>query len=164
MSLERYLKDENGLRKYVQLMETTPPTKRKTLMDAGRAENSLFVETAEQYIITFEKITRLPEMELTEVLGDTGLKIDAVAAALLSIADTALREKLVALIPKKTMPFVVKQMQERPDPKLNEIGQARLAFIQKARELESEGKLKSLQLPLFPRDHFQPKTPEKRSS
>lgn len=154
MSLERYLRDDKGFRKYVVLMETTAPAKRKTLMDAGRAENALFVETAEKYIITFEKITKLPDMELTELLGAPGLSVEAISTALMSVADLGHRERLVGLVPRKILPAVANDMKINTEPKPQAIGNARFQFIQKARELEEAGLLKSFQIPKFERDFF----------
>jgi len=154
MSLDRYLRDDNGFRKYVELMETTPTAKRRTLMDAARKENAVFVEAAEKFILTFERITQLPEMELAEVLGSAGLKPEVVAIAILSVSDTGARERMTNCIPRNMATPILLELKGRGEPKPTEIGSARLQLIQRARELERSGKLKSIQLPHFSLDYF----------
>jgi flagellar motor switch protein FliG len=149
MSLERYLKTEDGYRKYVELLESTPSAKRKTLLDSAKTENLLFAETAEKYILTVDRITHLPEMELTEVLGASSLTPAAVGVVLCSVEDTALREKLVAGLPRALSAKVILGMKENPTPEPSEVGSARLKFIKAARELEKQGKLDSVQIPRF---------------
>lgn len=157
MGLERYLKDEHGLRKYVELLESTPTKKRQTLIEASRAENPAFVAAAEKYLLTFDAITRLPDMEVTEVLGASGLKTTVIAIAIASVEDAAAKERLISLIPRNLAPAVVQDLKDNPAPKPMDIGGARLQLIKKARELESKGRLESVQIPHFGRDHFQKK-------
>jgi len=158
MSLDRYLKDEEGFRKYVELMESMPTAKRQALMQAASRENAFFVETASKYILTFERITRLPELELTEVLGASDLKPQTIAVAINSVTDASTREKLIKHIPRNQMPAILQEISETQDPKPFDIGSARLQMIKKTRELEKEGKLESVQIPRFARGHFQKKT------
>lgn len=155
MSLDRYLKDESGFRKYVELMEGMATAKRTAMMEAAKAENKLFVETAEKYLLTFDRITKLPELELTEVLGARGLKANVLAIAILSVEDVGIREKLVQHVPRAILPALKQEMDDNPEPKPYEIGASRLQVIQKARELEKQGKLESMQIPRFDRGHFQ---------
>ena len=149
MSVERYAKDDDGFRKYVELMETTPTKKRQKFLDAAKAENEKFATTVEKYILTFDRITKLPEMELAEVLGADGLKPEAIANAISSVPDAAERERLVKMIPRKYAPQIQLQMKDFPNPKPEQIGASRLQVIQMARELEKSGKLKSVQIPFF---------------
>lgn len=157
MSLDRYLKDDEGFRKYVELMENTPTGKRTTLMTAARKENPTFVEAAEKYLFTFERITLLPPMELTEVLGAPGLKVEVVATAIASVADAGVKEKLLSHLPRNLLALVAQDLKDRHQPKPAEAGGARLQLIKKARELEKEGKLDSVQIPRFGNGYFQKK-------
>lgn len=154
MSLDRYLKDEAGFRRYVELMESTPTGKRQQIMATAKQENPLFVETAEKHILTFERILQLPALELTEVLGEKTLKAEALAVAILSITDPSQRQRVVDGIPRNISAAILLEMKDRPPPQAPEIGSARLQLIKKARELESRGKLKSVQLPKFAVGHF----------
>lgn len=157
MALDRYLKDEGGFRKYVELMEGMSSAKRKALMDAAKAENRVFVETAEQFIITFDRITKLPDMELTEVLGAAELKPEVIAVAIASVMDAGVREKLLKFIPRKLMPAITQELKENPEPKPYDIGASRLKLICAARELEKKGMLKSVLIPRFEKGFFEAK-------
>ena len=154
MALDRYLKDEHGFRKYVELMESMPTSKREAMMSAAKAEHPLFVETAEKYVISFDRICRLPGMELTELLASPALKPEVIATAILSLEDTGLREKLLAQIPRNRQLLVNNELKDAPPPKPYDVGAARLTMIQATRALEKAGKLESLQIPHFSRDHF----------
>jgi flagellar motor switch protein FliG len=154
MSLERYLKDDDGFRKYVELMESTPTAKRQSLMEAARKENAAFVDAAEKCLLTFDRITRLPEMELAEVLGANDLKPEIVAVAILSVPDLGLREQLTKSIPRASANNILLELKDRGEPKPAEVGGARLQLIKKARELEKAGKLASVQMPRFRSGHF----------
>ncbi len=154
MSLDRYLKDEMGFRKYIELMEGMATNKRQTMMETAKAENKLFVETAEKYLLTFDRITKLPTLELAEVLGAKGLKVEMLAVAILSVEDLGVREKLLGHVPRPLLPLLSQEMKDRPAPKPYDIGAARLQLIRTARELEKQGKLESMQIPRFDRHHF----------
>ncbi len=154
MSIDRYVKDEHGFRKYVELMETMPTAKRQSMMSAAKAENPLFVETAEKYVITFDRICRLPDMELTELLSSTELKPEEIATAVLSLEDEGLKANILKQLPRNRSLLVNNELKDAPPPKPFDIGAARLKFIQQTRELEKAGKLESLQIPRFNRDHF----------
>ena len=157
MAIERYVNNDEGFRKYVELMETTPPKKRQEFLTAAKAENPLFAENVEKYLITFEKITKLPEMELAEVFGAEGLKAEVIANAILSVQDPGLKESLLRFVPKKLAASVSLTMKDFPEPKPPEVGAARLTMIQAARELEKAGKLKTLLIPRFGEGYFKKK-------
>ncbi len=154
MSLERYLKSDEGFRKYVELLESMPATKRKALLDSAKSENPLFVETAEKYILTIERITRLPELELTEVLGAPGLKPEIVSIVICSVTDPAVKENLIHNVPRNLIFKVIQGMKDNPAPEPYDIGSARLQLITAARALEKRGKLESVQIPRFERGFF----------
>lgn len=154
MSIERYLKDDLSFRKYVELMETTPTAKRQKFIEAAKQENAAFAGAVEKYLITFTALLSLPEMEQAEVFGSEELKPEVIANAISSVTDSAIKEKLSKMIPKKFALQIQMQMKDNPSPKPDQIGAARLQVIQQARKLEKEGKLKSLQIPQFGNGYF----------
>jgi flagellar motor switch protein FliG len=158
MSLDRYVRDDEGFRKYVELMEEMPTAKRGSMMEAAKKENPFFVETAAKYILTFERITNLPDLELTEVLGAPGLKPEVIAVGIVSVTDAEVRTKLLKHIPRNLASPVAQEMKDKPEPKAYDIGAARLQIIKKARELEKKGKLDSVQIPRFGHNYFLKKT------
>lgn len=153
MGIERYNKDDEGFRKYVELLESTPVGKREKFLEAARAENEEFARAAERAVLTFERITRLPELELTEVFGASGLKIEALCVALLSL-DEALRERMMACVPRTVLPKLQLWMKDNPRIDQAAVGSAKLQIIQMARSLEKDGKLKTVALPRFGVGHF----------
>jgi len=158
MSLDRYLRDDEGFRKYVELIECMPLGKRQKFLEAAKPENPMFVAEAQKYIFTFERITRLPSLELTEVLGAIGLKPETIATAVASIEDESIKEMMLKHIPRNLLASVVQQLKEYPVPQPYDVGSARLQLIKKARELEKIGRLESMQIPHFSRDHFHKKS------
>lgn len=157
MSLDRYLKDEHGFRHYVELMENMPTAKRVAMMDAAKKENAAFVEAAEKYLLTFDRVCHLPELELPEVLGVPGLKSELIAIAIVSIEDASLRERVLKLVPRNRLPAVAQDMKDNPEPKPFDVSAARLQLIRTARECEKQGKLESMLIPHFEPAHFRKK-------
>lgn len=70
MSLERYKKHPDGLRQLVELWETLPATRRQKLVEVSRSEDPTFVDQALSLLISFDDITKLPDLELAEVIGE----------------------------------------------------------------------------------------------
>jgi hypothetical protein len=157
MAIDRYLANDKGFRKYVELLETTPSRKRQQFLDAALKENRQFAEAAQACIITFERITKLPEMEIAEVMGAPGLKPEVMAAAILSVEDLGVQANLVKAIPRKIVGLVQAAMKDFPFPQPNEVGAARLAFIEAARALERQGLLVSFLIPRFGDGYFRSK-------
>ena len=85
MGLERYVGTDEGFRKYVELMESTPTKKRQQFLDLAKLENPVFAEAVVKYILTFDRITKLQEGELAEVLGAEGLKPDDIVRRLMEV-------------------------------------------------------------------------------
>lgn len=147
MALDRYIRDDDGFRKYLELIESTPTQKRAALLESARAENPVFAAEAEKYLITFEKICLLSDLELTEVLGS--IKPEFLAIGIASTEDAGIKAKLLGMIPRDLSPQVGRLLKENPTPKPYDVGGARLKWIQAARALEKAGKLKSIHVPQF---------------
>lgn len=157
MGIERYLKMADGFRKYVELLETIPTSKRETLLTSAREENPEFAETVEKYVITFERIARLPETELAEILQSPSLKSQVIAIGIASVTDQAQKDKLLKTLPRTLLPQVNRDLTDNPTPSASDITGARLKWIMAARELEKQKKLPSIQMPLFNEGHFKKK-------
>ncbi len=157
MGVDRYIRDDEGFRKYIELIESTPTAKRQAFIDSAKAENPKFAEAAEKYMLTFERIINLPELELTEVFAAPELKPIEIAVAICSVEDMGIKEKITRFVPRAIAPKVHSEMKENPKPKTYDIGGARLKIILAARELEKRGKLKSVQVPKFGAGYFRKK-------
>lgn len=142
MSILRYLKDKDGLRAYVIFLEEMTPTKRNRFASTAKDENPRFVEKALSCVLTFERFTQLPDMELTEVLAGVAPKM--IAYAIKSLDDKA-RERVQKLIP--TSKRIEVKSYEADNPSVAEQNTARFSCIKHARELEKKGLLKSIQIP-----------------
>src|SRR5690242_9988567 len=65
----RFKRDHEGLRKLVELLESTPLSRRQKMIDVGNAEDPEYTEKALKYLLTFEDVIKLPDLELAEVIG-----------------------------------------------------------------------------------------------
>src|SRR5690348_9642457 len=75
----RFKKDPDGLRKLVELLEVTPPSRRQKMIDVGMQEDPDYTQKAMQYCIVWEDILKLNDMELAEVLSETPARMTAYA-------------------------------------------------------------------------------------
>lgn len=157
MGIDRYTKDDEGFRKYLELIESTPSAKRKAFLDSAKVENPKFAEAAEKYLLTFERILALPDLELTEVFGSRELKAAELAVGIASVEDVGIQEKIVKMVPRELSAAVLRLLKEDPNPKPYAVGIARLKIIQASRSLEKRGKLKSVQVPRFGAGYFKKK-------
>lgn len=154
MGVDRYSKDDEGFRKYVELIESTPVNKRKDLLESARGENPIFADAVEKHMLTFDRIIRLPPLEVTEVFSAVELKPEIIAVAICSVEDAELKERLIQSLPRKIAVAVHQEIKLDPAPEAFKVGGARLQVIQAARSLEKVGKLKSVQIPRFGAGYF----------
>lgn len=139
---DRYMRDNDGLRRLVELLETTPLKRRQQLLEAGQAENSEIIELVSQYILTFRDIIELPQEQLIEVIAE--MKPRAVAICALSV-ESPLREKILGSVMTNAQLEVNSYLDTVASPA--DIGQSRLAAIQVARSLEATDRLNLKRLP-----------------
>src|SRR4051794_30847369 len=67
----RFKKAPDGLRALVELLETTPMSRRKKMIDVGMLEDPAYTEKALQLVLTFKDILAMPDLELAEVVHAT---------------------------------------------------------------------------------------------
>lgn len=140
---DRYKKDPDGLRRLVELLETTPLTRRQDLIDRGMKEDPGYTKTALSYVLTFQDIVQLPEMELTEVI--CAMKPKSVAAAISSVSDAAQKTRMLKCVPR----HLVVEINNHLDSQLSaaELGNAKKEAIEKTRQLEGKGVLTLKKIP-----------------
>src|SRR4051794_15254659 len=80
----RFKRDANGFRKLVELLESTPQVRRQKMIDVGMQEDPAYTERAMQYMITFEDILKLPDMELADVIAGVPPRMVAYSISLMS--------------------------------------------------------------------------------
>ena len=139
----RYKKDgADGLRALVTLLETTPKDRRDRMIQVGMDEDPLYTEKALSFILTFEDILNLPDLELAEVVAKAPPRMMAFAIALLP-EETQIRFLRNAQGP------VLSEIRQYVEVKvgLREAGGAQLKVIATARELEKAGYVRTKKLP-----------------
>jgi flagellar motor switch protein FliG len=140
----RFKKSPEGLRQLVQLWETTPLVKRQKMIDIGLKEDPDYTKQALNYVMTFDDIIKLNDLELAEVLAGTppvsvGYAIHSSAK---EIKDRFL-SKVVLNIGHQ-----IKDVLERDGigPTLVEAGQIKL--IETARKLERTNVILTKRIPI----------------
>lgn len=138
----RYKQSPEGFRKLVELLETTPMSRRQKMIDAGLAEDSRYTHEALQYVMEFKDIVGLPDSELAEVLARCPARIVAYA---LSGLDESHRDRFLKCVPPKLMGEVKDFLDINPST--FDISGARVKLISIARECERRGLVKTKAIP-----------------
>jgi flagellar motor switch protein FliG len=138
----RYKQSPDGFRKLVELLESTPPSRRQKMIDAGLAEDSRYTQQALQYVMEFGDILNLPDSELAEVLGCTPARIVAYAIQGL---DENHRKRFLKCLSPKHMTEVKDYLEAKASPR--DIAGAQVKLITVARDLERRGILKTKAIP-----------------
>jgi len=138
----RYKKDPGGFRQLVELLESTPMSKRERMIDVGMEEDPEYTQKALALCISFEDIVQISDMELAEIIAATPPRMTGMAIASLT---PEVKQRFL----KNTMPKQMAEVKEGMEEKagLKEIGGARLKLILTARQLEKKGAIKLKQIP-----------------
>lgn len=142
----RFKKKADGFRELVELLETTPPSRRQKMIDIGLQEDRRLTEKALQFVFSFEDILQLPPLELTEVLSETPGRW--IGIALFSLPPEQQQAVLAKVAQPKTIAEIRETLSSQPPTSL-EIKGAQMKLIETARKLEKKGILKSKRIPLW---------------
>lgn len=139
----RFKRNQDGFRQLVELWETTPIERRRRMIEVGRAEDAAFTEKALQYVMTFEDVLALKDMELAELLAITPSRMTGLAIAMSS-------EEIQTRFLKNAKPQLAAEIRDFMSMKigLREVGGAQLKLVEKTRELERKGLIKTKKIPL----------------
>ena len=135
----RFKKNPDGLRALVELLESTPGSRRQKMIDVGQQEDPDYTHRALQFVLNFNDILALPDMELTEVLSETPARF--IAYAIYSAS-----EEVKARFMAKAKPRVageVKEFLETPNVTAMQIGGGQMKLIETTRKLEKRGLIKT---------------------
>lgn len=143
MSLYRYKKNPDGLRQVVELWETLPAVRRQKIVDASREEDPKFVETALSLLISFDDVTKLPDLELAEIIGEaparsTGYAINGAAK---EVVDRFLRNT------QSTKLAEIRDCVESTSVSSIDRGGGQVKLIEITRKLEREGRIRFKKIP-----------------
>lgn len=138
----RYKREPDGFRKLVELLESTPLSKRERMIDVGMEEDPEYTQKALSYCISFEDILTISDMELAEITSACPPRMTGLAIAGLS---QEIKDRFL----KNTMPKFVQDIRDAMEEKapLREVGGAKLKLITTARSLEHKGFIKLKQIP-----------------
>jgi flagellar motor switch protein FliG len=135
-------KGQEGFRELVQLLETTPIARRERMIEVGRQEDPAYTEQALQFMLTFEDLTKLPDLELAELLAKAPAR--TIAYALMNSEQDVIERFL-----RNGQVSVAAEVRDYLGTKVGprEIGGARLKLIEFARRLEQRGLLSVKRIP-----------------
>ena len=138
----RFKRGPEGFRALVELLESTPPDRRKRMIDVGMVEDAGFTERALKFVLTWEDICTLPDLQLAEVLAIVPAR--TIAFSLVG-ADPKLVKRFLANVRTPT----AKEIDDYIGATLGakEIEVARIKLIEVARRLERKGLVRVKQIP-----------------
>lgn len=130
----RFKRSPDGFRKLVELLETTPASRRQKMIDVGMAEDPEYTRRALEMVMTFKDITELPDMELAEVCAKASPRMLAYA---LNLANEETKTRFL----KCSKPRVAAEVRDLLGSKIGvaEVGGAQLKIVETARDLERRG-------------------------
>ena len=139
----RFKRSQDGFRSLVELLESTPQSRRKKMIDVGMAEDPAYTEKALQYVLSFEDVMQLPDMELAELIAASPPRMTGFSMARAS-EETQLR------FLKNAKPQIAAQVKEYMGMTIGlaEIGGAQLKLIEITRRLEKKGLIQAKKIPV----------------
>lgn len=138
----RFKRSPEGFRALVELLESTPASRRQKMIDVGMQEDPEYTRKAMEYVLTFEDITVLPDLELAEVMAKAPSRMTAYA---LSSAPEEVKMRFIQNAP----PMIAAEIRDYLSIKVGprEIGGAQLKLVAIARELEKKGFVRVKKIP-----------------
>jgi hypothetical protein len=140
----RFKKNPEGLRQLVELWESTPLVRRQKMIDMGMDEDPEYTKKALSFVLTFDDIIKLPDLELAEVLAGTP---PASVGYAIHVAPPEIRNRFLS---KVLLPIghQIKEIlaQSTPNPSMIEAGQIKLVMV--ARNLERTNVIGTKRIPV----------------
>jgi flagellar motor switch protein FliG len=139
----RFKKNPDGMRQLVELLESTPLSRRQKMIDVGMKEDPDYTQRALGYMITFEDVMTLPDMELADVLAEVPGRLTALA---IYSAKQEVKDRFLA----KSNPRVaaeIREFLETPQVSASQIGGGQMKMIEATRKLEKRGIVKTKRVP-----------------
>ena len=142
-SFDRFKRDPNGFRTLVELWEITPKDRRTKMIEVGMAEDPVYAQEALKYMMSFQDILDLPDLELAEVIAAAHPRMVALAVA-------PLAENIRQRFLKNSKGSVVSEIRDQAgvETPLREVGGAQLKLVLAARELERKGLISAKKIPV----------------
>jgi flagellar motor switch protein FliG len=139
----RFKRSPEGFRALVELLETTPASRRQRMIEVGMAEDPAYTEMALQFVMTFDDIKKLPDLELAELLAKAPSRM--IAYALLNAGDEVVNRFL-----RNSQPPVAAEIRDYLGIQIGarEAGGAQLKLVETARQLERVGLVRTKKIPI----------------
>lgn len=139
----RFKREPNGFRNLIELWESTPISRRQKMIDAGMREDPVYTNEALKYLMTFEDILNLPDLELAELMA-------AAQPRVIGVAIFPFAEEVKQRFLRSAKPPVASEVRECFEMKVSkaEIGGAQLKMITVARDLEKKGYVRTKRIPV----------------
>ncbi|MBI3534543.1 MAG: hypothetical protein HY072_03520 [Deltaproteobacteria bacterium] len=138
----RFKRNPDGFRALVELLETTPPSRRQRMIEVGMDEDPHYTELALKYVLNFKDIINLPDVELAEVMAKAPSR--SLAYALNGQSEDVIK-KFLRNSPNNIAAEIRDYLAINVGPR--EIGGAQIKVITIARELERKGLVRTKIIP-----------------
>jgi flagellar motor switch protein FliG len=138
----RYKRDPEGLRKLVELLETTPLHQRKKMIQVGQAEDPVYTEKAISFVFTFEDVFAFSDIELTELIEICPTRVLGCA---LSKASKEIQNRFLKCCGPGN--FAELKAWMATETTLRQVGAAQLRVVEAIRQLEKRGVVKRKRIP-----------------
>ena len=129
-------KKPGGFRKLVNSLETTPPERRRKIMELMAAEDPDFIKEVEECIFEFEEFAMIDDMVIAEILHHFKGEMKCVALALFRCKDENLLKKFMRNMTGATGGRFGEETGMLGDVTLGQQMGARYRMIEKSRELQ----------------------------
>jgi flagellar motor switch protein FliG len=139
----RFKRNPDGLRQLVELLESTPISRRQKMIDVGMQEDAEYTKEALKYVIVFEDIVALPDEELLAVLSEAPPRLTGYAIH--SAAEETKKRFLEKSTPQASAE--IREILETSNVTAIQISGGQLKLIEIARRLEKRGVVKTKKFP-----------------
>lgn len=139
----RFKRNPDGFRQVVELWETTPIDRRQRMIDVGMAEDPEYTRRILEFVMTFEDILKLGDLELAELMA-------VAPPRFIALAIQRQPEEVINRFLRNAKGPVISEVREYLDSNatLRDIGGAQLKLVGEARKLERKGLVKAKRIPL----------------
>jgi flagellar motor switch protein FliG len=141
----RYKRNPGGFRQLVELLEATPKSRREKMIEVGMKEDPTYTQRAMQYMMSFEDVINLPDMELCEVVCKAPPQITAYA---ISKLEETTRDRFVKCAQVKPQVMAAIRDYLGQTVSVHQIGGAQMKLVATARELERVGLVRTKKIPV----------------
>ncbi len=141
----RYKRNPGGFRQLVELLESTPKSRRDKMVEVGMKEDPTYTQRALQFMMSFEDIINLPDLELAELVCKAPPQITAFA---ISKLEETSRDRFVRCAQVKPQVMAAIRDYLTQTVSIHQIGGAQMKLIGVARELERGGLVRTKRIPV----------------